>query len=457
MANHDLQIKNGKIFSDGDLTEADIFVTGNRISSIEKAPSGNATRSINAQGLIILPGLIDPHVHFRDPGQTYKEDFLSGTRGAVAGGTTTIFDMPNTEPAVTRWETLKEKSLIAKGKAVSNFGLIAGASHDNLSSIQKLGENGAIAFKTFMVSPPKEREREYAGMYVTNSGQLLKTMKEVKKTGRVHCIHAENDSTINLLTEEMKFQKRKDAMAHHDSRPNFTEEEAVSDALVLANYLQAKVHIVHVSTSRASTLILDAKSRGVDVTSETCPQYMIFSKEILEKKGPYAKFNPPPRDLDDVDQMVKGLASGEIEMVSTDHAPHSNSEKQAGWEDIFKAPSGTPGVETRLPLLLTLVHQGKLSLGDIPKIASSAAAKRFGIFPRKGTIEVGSDADLAIIDYNQSWIIRASELQTKAWETVLYDGMDVKGRVKYTLVNGKVAYEDGSGFAAPGSGELIRP
>ncbi len=155
--------------------------------------------------------------------------------------------------------------------------------------------------------------------------------------------------------------------------------------------------------------------------------------------------------------MIKALASDEIEMVSTDHAPHSNSEKQAGWEDIFKAPSGTPGVETRLPLLLNLVHQGKLSLGDIPRIASSAAARRFGIFPSKGAIEVGSDADIAIIDFNQLWTIRASELQTKAWETVLYDGIEVKGRVKYTLVNGKVAYEDGSGFASPGSGELIRP
>ncbi len=186
---------------------------------------------------------------------------------------------------MTKAEILREKSLIAKGKAVCNFGLIAGVSHENLSSIEDLGKSGAIAFKTFMVSPPQEREREYFGTYVTNSGQLLKTMKEVKKSGRVHCIHAECDSTINQLTEEMKFQKRRDSMAHHDSRPNFTEEEAVSDAVILSDYLRAKVHIVHVSTSRAASLISDGKKRGVDVTSETCPQYTDLLQGNLGEEG----------------------------------------------------------------------------------------------------------------------------------------------------------------------------
>ena len=425
--------------------DSDICITGKTISSIQKSGAIQSARTIDAQGLILLPGLIDPHVHFRDPGLTYKEDFETGTKGAIAGGTTTVFDMPTTEPVVTTAEILREKARIVKGKAIANFGLIAAASHENLPSIQSLKEEGTIAFKTFMVSPPKEREKEYAGSFVTNSGQLYQTMKEVKRSGLVHCIHAECDSTVSCLTDQMRFDGRKDPMAHYDSRPNFTEAEAVSDALILGGETGAKIHIVHVSTSEAVELLSKAKSNSVDATSETCPQYMYFSKEILTKRGPYAKFNPPPRNPADSSRMKAALSNGEIDMVSTDHAPHTNVEKQRGWDDIFKAPSGTPGVETRLPLLLNLVHQGRLNLYDIPKIASLSAARRFGIYPRKGTLQVGSDADIAIIDFQKSWVIRAAELQTKAWETVLYDGMTVKGKVKFTILNGMIAFDEFAG------------
>jgi allantoinase len=453
----DLLIKNGSILSSGELVESDVFLTAGKISAIERSHANSAVRSINARGMILLPGLIDPHVHFRDPGQTYKEDFLSGTRGAAAGGVTTVFDMPNTEPAVITANALTQKARIAKEKSVCNFGLIAGASHQNLDSLLELKRAGAVAFKTYMIAPPKGREKEFAGTFVTDSGQLLKAMEGVRRTGLVHCIHAESESSIAVLTEELKEETRKDPLAHYYSRPNFVEEEAVADALILAGHLGTKTHIVHVSTSGSVNLLFEAKRRGVDVTSETCPQYLFFSKEILNEKGPYAKFNPPPRNIDDMERMIGAVSSGEVEMVSTDHAPHSNLEKQSGLEDIFRAPSGTPGVETRLPLLLNFVHQGKLRLEDIPRMTSTAAARRFGIFPRKGAIQVGSDADIAIVDFDQQWTVRASDLQTKAWETVLYDGIQLKGRVKFTIVNGEVAYEDGSGFATPGIGEMINP
>jgi len=457
MTTHDLQIKNARILRNGELVGCDVFVSSGKISSIGVVQTDRASRSIDAAGRILLPGLIDPHVHFRDPGATYKEDFLTGSRGAVVGGTTTVFDMPNTKPSVTSTETLLEKARSVKTKAVCNFGLIAGASHENISSMMDLAKSGAIAFKTFMISPPVDREKDYAGMSVTDSGQLLQTMEGVARTGLVHCIHAECDSTVSMLTEKMKLENRKDPRAHYDSRPNFTEEEAVSDAIILASQVRSKLHIVHVSTKQAIDLISGAKKKGVNVSCETCPQYLLFTNEILDKRGPYGKFNPPPRTVEDRDSLVNSLASREIDMVATDHAPHTNSEKQLGFGDIFMAPSGTPGVETRLPILLTFVHQGKLLLNDIPRISSSAVAKRFGIYPRKGTIEIGSDADLAIVDIDQAWKIRSSELQTKSWETDLYDGMEVKGRVKFTIVNGEIAYEDGSGFASPGHAEFIRP
>ena len=453
----DLIVRNGKLVTSEGLVEADVCISEGKIASLVRSATGQATRIIDSGGLLVLPGLVDPHVHFRDPGATQKEDFISGTRGAAAGGTTTVLDMPNTEPVVTSVDAFREKKSLLQQKAVVDYGLIAGASDENLAQFPALAAAGTTAFKTYMVSPPKERQAEYAGTFVSSLGELYETMYEVGKTGLVHCIHAESDSLILTLTRSLRAQGRKDPLTHFDSRPNFTEEEAVFEALLLADVLRSRLHLVHVSTSEAVQLISLAKTRGIDVTAETCPQYMYFTKEILEKRGPDAKFNPPSRSERDVAGIVAGVNSGAIDMVSTDHAPHTKEEKQAGWNDIFAAPSGTPGVETRLPVLLDLVHREQLPLNSIPRIAAEAAARRFGLFPQKGILQVGSDADLVLVDYNETWTIRASELQTKSWQTVLFDGMQVKGKVKRTILRGSVVYEEGGTFAPPGTGEFLRP
>jgi allantoinase len=457
LSTYDLIIRNGKLLRGGELVEADICINEGKISSIQKDTRRFQTgKAIDAKGNIILPGLIDPHVHFRDPGLTHKEDFLSGSKGAAAGGVTTVFDMPTTQPVVTNVAQFEEKIVAIRDKALANYGLFAAAGPENLGDFQELALAGAIAFKTYMVSPPPERTKEYAGSFVTNSGQLYSVMRKAASTGLVHCIHAESDSMVNCLTEQMHLEGRKDAMAHYDSRPNFTEAAAVYDALLLSGILGAKIHIVHVSTSEAVDSITDAKRKGVNVSAETCPHYLLFTKEILNERGPFAKYNPPARNEEDPPKLLSALSNDTISMVSTDHAPHAKEEKEKGREDIFKAPPGTPGVETRLPIVLKLVHDGRLELEEIGKLTSESAARRFGLYPRKGCIEEGSDADLAIVDYNEEWQIKASELQTKAWETVLYDGMSVWGKVKYTILNGEVAFEEGVGFAKPGMGQMVR-
>ncbi len=458
MAVFDLIIRNAKLLQGNkEFVESDFCISEGKISKIQKDTRGfQAGRAIDAKGNIVLPGLIDPHVHFRDPGLTHKEDFLSGTRGAAAGGVTTVFDMPTTQPVVTTGVQFKEKIMVVRNKALVNYGLLGAAGVENLGDIEGLAEAGAIAFKTYMVSPPPERIKEYAGSYVVNPGQLYRIMKKTAATGLVHCIHAESDSTVNCLTEQMHSEGRKDPMAHYDSRPNFTEAEAVYDVLLLSEALGAKTHLVHVSTGEAADLVASAKQKGVNVSAETCPHYILFTKEILNEKGPYAKYNPPARNSDDPAKLLNALSNGVISMISTDHAPHTKEEKEKGLEDIFKAPPGTPGVETRLPLALKMARDGRLKLEDIPKLTSEAAARRFGLYPRKGCIAEGSDADVTIVDYNEEWQIKASELQTKAWETVLYDGMTVRGRVKYVIVGGEVAFEQGVGFGRPGMGSLIR-
>jgi allantoinase len=455
MPSCDLIIRNGKILSSGGITESDICISDGKIVAIQRSGSNDSPRSIDAKGSLVLPGLIDPHVHFRDPGLTKKEDFVTGTKGAVAGGVTTVFDMPTTMPVVTTASLFREKLSVVRAKSLANFGLIAAASDANLDEIPRLAAEGAIAFKTYMVSPPKERTREYEGSFIKDSGSLLRTMREVAKTQRVHCIHAESDSTIACLTEDLVSAGRKDPMAHYDSRPNFTEEEAVYEALLLCKVLRAKVHIVHVSTSGATSLLSGARKNGIDASAETCPHYLCFTKELLKTKGPLAKYNPPARNLEDTKFLLNALNDGTIDMVSTDHAPHTLEEKELGQQDIFRAPPGTPGVETRLPILLKMASDNLLRLEDIPRITSESVARRFGLI-HKGRIEEGFDADLAIVDYSIDWKIKASDLQTKAWEVVLYDGMEVKGRVRHTLVGGEEAFGESSGFSKPGTGSFVR-
>jgi allantoinase len=457
MPSYDLIIKNGKMIYGADFADVDICISEGRIEAIQKSGFGsNASHVIDANGMLVLPGLIDPHVHFRDPGLTNKEDFLSGSKGASAGGVTTIFDMPTTQPVVTNAALLEEKIKVVKEKALANFGLFGAASFENLNEIEGLARSGAIGFKTYMVAPPEERAKEYAGSFVTSSGQLYQVMQHVKRTGLVHCIHAESDSTVACLTDQLHSEGRKDPMAHYDSRPNFTEAEAVSEAIILSVALGTVVHFVHISTAEASELIKEARKRKANVSAETCPHYLLFTKEILNQRGPYAKFNPPARNAKDLESLFRALSEGIINIISTDHAPHTKEEKQKGSEDIFKSPPGTPGVETRLPVILKMVHDGRLSLQDVPKLTSEAAARRFGLYPRKGAIIPGSDADLVVVDYKQEWKIKAADLQTKAWETVLFDGMSVRGKAKHTILNGETSFEDGVGFAKAGIGKFVK-
>jgi allantoinase len=455
-------IKRGKIVTPTEIVvDADIGISDGKIIEIKKSIAATAPKTIDASKLMIFPGLIDPHVHFRDPGLTYKEDFETGTKGAAAGGVTTVFDMPTTLPVVTNSFLFKEKVDAVSKKAVVDFALYGAASTSNLKEIPALAKSGAIAFKTYTVSPPMEKMREYDGSFVTNSTDLEKVMEEVKKTGLIHCIHAESDSTIKYLTKKVhEDEGRKDPLAHSDSRPNVAEAEAVFDALQSSEKTGARIHIVHVSTSEATDLIQQAKQKeggGENrVTAETCPHYLYFTKEILKEKGPYAKYNPPAREEKDTRRLLKAVTDGTIDMIATDHAPHTKAEKDLGWEDIYNAPPGTPGVETRLPLLLRMVREGRLDLNAIPRITSESVAKIFGLYPKKGAISVGSDADLVLVDMNEEWVIKGSDLQTKAWETVLFDGFKVCGRVKYTILRGKMAYEDDVGFGNSGEGKNLK-
>jgi allantoinase len=453
---YDLAIKNGRLVTERGTVETTVLVSDGRIAAITKSAllSQQAGSTIDARGMLVLPGLIDSHVHFRDPGMTQKEDFESGSRGAAAGGVTTVFDMPTTKPVVMNVSLFKRKVETLLGRSVVDFGLYAGAGPSNLRELNSLAAAGAVAFKTYQVAPPPERVAEYEGAFVNNPTELSQVMGRVAKTGLVHCLHAEDNQTISHLTARLLAEGRKDPMAHYDCRPNYTEALAVSQAVELARATRCKVHILHLSTKEALRIIAKAKRRKVGVTSETCPHYLIFTKDALRKFGPFAKYNPPPRTKEDVSALWLGLKSGAIDAVVSDHAPHVRLEKEAGREDIWKAPPGTPGVELRLPLLLTSARKHGLSLHDVVRLTSTGVARIFGVHNRKGGVRKGLDADFAIVDPRKEWVVKNEELQTKARETSLYGGFRMRGKVVTTILRGKVVFEEGVGFTS-GLGEMI--
>jgi allantoinase len=453
---YDLVIRNGKVVTPNMVRYQDIYVSDGRIQKVgDSEPGAEADTKIDAEGLVIIPGLIDSHVHFRDPGMTHKEDFESGSKGAAAGGTTAVFDMPTTSPVVTNARIFKEKLALIGQRSVVDFGLYGAASVENLDELRTLAEAGAIAFKTYMVSPPKERLKEYSGAFVTEPAQLLQLLEDCKELGLPNCLHAEDDSIVSYLTRRLISEGKRGLASHFESRPWVSEAIAVYQAVSLAQEVGGRVHILHVSTKEAVSVLRRAKAMGVKVTAETCPHYLYFTEKDAERLGPNAKFNPPPRTAEDSAALWEGLREGTLDAVVSDHAPHSKEEKDAGKEDIWRAPPGTPGVETRLPAMLVRGPGWGLGLQEIVRLCSTNVARIFGIGWRKGDLKAGMDADITILDPNEVWTLDSSELQTKARETVIFESMQMRGRVKYTIVRGRIAYEQGVGFGKVGLGEFV--
>ncbi|MDG6940198.1 MAG: allantoinase AllB [Nitrososphaerota archaeon] len=453
MSNCDLLIRNCRVVSASGITERDVAIDRGRILALTSDSSSmSPTAKIDAKGMALLPGLIDSHVHFRDPGMVYKEDFLSGSRGAAAGGTTTVFDMPTTVPIVTSAELFREKVSIVGRRSLVDFGLYGAAGVRNVGEIGKMAREGAIAFKTYTVAPPGDRTKEYEGAFVTEAGQLLQVMEAVAGSGLPHCIHAEDDSVVGYLSGRLKSEGRMDPLAHHDSRPNAAEAVSVYQSIAFSRATGARVHVVHVSTKEAVDVIRAAKAEGLPVTCETCPHYLVFTKQALEKMGSRAKYNPPARSEDDVEALWRGIADGTIDIVVSDHAPHTEEEKRM---DIWGAPPGTPGVETRLPVFLAAAERRGLGVQGTVRLMSTKVAEIFGVDGRKGDIRPGMDADVALVDLKARWKVRKEDLQTAAKGTSIFDGMEAVGRVELTLLRGVVIYESGGAFAGPGTGEFI--
>jgi len=444
----DLVIKNGTIVTSAGRFQAGIAIDEGRIAAIGKEvnlPKGDSV--IDAKGKFILPGIIDAHVHFRDPGDTEKEDFATGTAAAAAGGVTTVLDMPNTRPPVLAISVLKDKIKSVQHKAHVDFGLYAGAGVRNLKELDALARGGVVAFKTFM---PAGRANS-----ASDDISLFRVFEKLASMNLPCSVHAESSDLIDYMKEKLLAEGRKDALAHAESRPNFVEEQSISKALIVAKVLGTRIHIAHLTTREGVRLIDLAKKAEQKISAETCPQYLLMTAEEMRHKGPYAKTNPPLRSADDVDELWKALRNGTIDILASDHAPHTKADKDLGFANIWEASSGMPGVETMLSLMLTKVNKGKLSLEVLARAMSESVSRIFGLYPRKGTIQVGSDADLSLIDLREKKTIRADDLHTKARDVTVYDGWKIKGAPIATIVRGRLVMWKGQILSPPGSGQFI--
>ncbi|MDA4122537.1 MAG: dihydroorotase family protein, partial [Thaumarchaeota archaeon] len=388
----------------------------------------------------------DAHVHFRDPGPSKKEDFASGSQAAAAGGVTCVLDMPNNEPPTRDAKTFKAKAEIAGSKAVVDFGLFGLLSVDSLKDIDGLVSSGAIGFKCYMgtttgsIPPPSD-------------GEMLAQFSRVASSGRRVAVHAENESIVRYLAEELRREGRVYPRAHYESRPAVAEEEAVSRALILARSASCLLHIAHLSSAAGVEVLRRAKRKGSPVTVETCPHYLLLDEGSYPELESRMKINPAIKSATDRAALWEALRDGTVDMIATDHSPHTIEEK--GTHDIFEAPSGFPGLETAVPLMLTEVSKGNLSLERYVELTSANPARAWGLFPRKGSIEVGSEADITIVDLKARSKIDPSKFHSKAkWSP--FEGVEVEGAPVYTISRGRVVMDRGVVDTTP-VGRMVMP
>ena len=441
----DLLVRGGTLVSSKGRVRADLGIKDGRVASIGTS-LGPAEHEVDARSLHVLPGLVDVHVHFREPGMEYKEDFSSGSLAAAAGGVTTILEMPNTYPPTSTGQSLRQKCELASGKSYVDFGLYGVILPDNEEELSGLASEGAMGFKLFMGettgknSPPDD-------------GAIFAAFRRAAELGLVVGVHAENDPVLQRLKWELKKAGRTDPRAHLDSRPPFVEAEAVCRALILAEAAGNRLHIHHLSTRQGAEQVLWAKRRSVPVTCEVLISHLLLDETAYERYGNLIQLNPPIRMREHVEYLWTELNRGHVECVATDHAPHSLEEKERS--NVWEGVGGFIGVETLLPLLLDCVAKDRTSLERAVRISSENPARLYGLYPRKGSLEVGADADFALVDLKASYRLSDSALHSKH-PVSPYNGWRVRGRPVATYVRGLCVVREGE-LLSPPAGQMLRP
>jgi allantoinase len=453
----DLVIRNGTIVAAGRQFRAAVAVRDGLIEGFygddDRLP---AERDIDARGLHVLPGIIDPHVHTRYPGVDERETFESGTAAAAAGGITTLFEMPISKLPTTCAANLQARVERMAPEAYIDFALYGGAGRDNVETIVEQAEAGAIAFKTFLTPPPPGREDEFRGLWCRHD-EVRSVMDAVRLTGLRHCFHCEEPGMYEPLRARLEGLGQTRGHAHAEARPEGCEEASVGVVLARAAERPLPVGIVHCSSPRSLRMAWDARRQGLNVTAEVCTPYLFFTEHALDRLGPYAKCNPPLRSAETREELWRGIGAGFVEYLGTDHSPFTKADKERFGDDIHKAPPGIAGLDVFVPLLLTGVHERKITLPQMVAVCSENPAYVYRLL-NKGRMVVGTDGDFTIVDVKKRWRFDASTSRTRSKANMkLWDGFAMTGAVHATIVRGVPVFLEGDIVGRPGFGRFQRP
>jgi len=441
---YDLGIENGTLVTSSGRERSHLYIQEGRIAALRATPARAAER-IDASGLLVMPGMVDTHVHLMDPGATDREDYLSGTAAAAAAGVTTIVEHTHTAP-VRDASAFRERIAYLQPRARVDFGLAAHATPGRPEEVACLWQAGATFLKVFTCSAHDFPTFDNAG--------LLDLFREVARSDAICLVHCEDEAITQAARARLRAQGRSDAAALLEWRSLEAELTAIAAVASLAWRTGARIVVAHVSHPLGVALIDRARQLGARLTAETCPQYLTFLAADLVKRGALLKFRPPPRarNAEELDALWRLVDAGNVQVLSTDHAPATRAQKQSG--SIWEAHFGIPGLDTAFPLLLDAAARGQIRYERIVSAYSENPARTYRLHPRKGSLAVGADADLVLVDPGHPWTLRDSLVLTKAAWTP-FDGRTVTGRPVTTLLRGRVIAREGEVLAEPGTGRWL--
>lgn len=445
-------IQGGILGTEAGAYRADLVIEDERIAAITlDASQIEAEERIDATGKLVVPGGVDVHTHFKEPGDPLTEGFHTGSLGAIAGGITTVVEMPQANPPSSEGAHIREKRRLGEAHSIVDFAFWGAAINQDISKIDEMIDEGVVAIKSFMAGSSP-------GFPRATDATLLDVFRRLAGTDIPYGLHAENDDLLQAGINRMQAAGRKDVMAHAESRPPIVEEEAVNRALYFAEQTGGLAYLCHTTTPGGIALIEAAKRRGVRAKVETCPQYLALDEEDLRRLGPFGRCAPAIRARAEVEGLWREIAAGHIDVISSDHCGYTIESKEAGYDDIWQAPLGLSGIQTMYPVVLDeMTHRRGLDVATFVRLSSANPARIFSLYPRKGSLNIGADADLAIYDQDQTWTVRGAEmLHRNKWTP--FEGREVRGRVVRTIIRGRTAYQfDGEPriVAEPGYGRFL--
>jgi dihydroorotase (multifunctional complex type) len=436
---------NAKAYLKGQIVDCSIAIEEGKIAKIGKETQmPQADKKTDLHNLLVLPGLIDEHVHLRDEGRAYKEDFTSGTAAAAAGGFTTVLDMPYNDPVTMSLDRLQNRMMAASRRMLVNIGFYSELPN-NITEIPDIVEAGTIGFKFFM-------GHQTGGVNVDDDFAIKEALPEIAKQKVPLALHAEDHSMLAANEAKLKMAKRASIADFLRVHTEIVELKAIQRILKAALDTDIQLHFCHVTSKEGLEAIAEAKNAKQRVTCEVTPNHLLMNTDDVGRLGSLAIMAPPLRDKNHRDALWKGLQESIIDTVGSDHAPHTIEEKMAS--SVWEVKPGVPGLETTLPLMMTLVKQKRLSIDQVVQLMAEKPAEIFGLTD-SGTIEVGKNADLTVIDYNARYKIDSSIFKSKA-KFSPYNGWEAIGKCAKTLVNGQLVFDEGEIVAKGGIGNIVR-